>query len=105
MLARSILAPLSLALAAAGTATAQTKLYSFQGDGAFDQLGEAVAAAGDVNNDGVPDLISGAPRDNSGGGLGYARLNSSARRVGECGGVPLGGQLGEGALGSWSKAR
>ena len=37
-------------------------LFSFFGDHAKDQLGSAIAPAGDVNADGVPDLILGAPQ-------------------------------------------
>jgi len=99
MLARSLLSLLGFVLATGSVATAQTKLHWFHGDGGFDQLGESVAAAGDVNNDGVPDLIAGASRDNSGGGLGYARVWSGAdgsvlyTRYGSANADEFGGQV------------
>lgn len=40
-------------------------LYTFNGDGPFDYFGRSVNTAGDVNDDGVNDLIVGAPGDNS----------------------------------------
>ena len=78
MLARLSAPTLAALCATAPAAPAQTTLYSLHGDGASDQLGEAVASAGDCNGDGVPDIVAGAPRDNSGGGLGYARVYSGA---------------------------
>ena len=59
-----------------GTASAQVKLYLRYGDHGFDELGTDVAAAGDVNADGVPDFIAGAPRNATGNGVGYARVYS-----------------------------
>lgn len=40
-------------------------LYQMNGSDALDLFGTAVAAAGDINLDGVPDMIVGAYRDNS----------------------------------------
>lgn len=54
---------------------AQTKLYTFLGDDSFDELGGAVARAGDVNADGVPDIIAGGSRDEAAGAnAGHARV-------------------------------
>ncbi len=49
-----------------------------RGDGTSDYLGWSVAAAGDVNADGVPDFIAGAPGACAGGQIGYARVYSGA---------------------------
>jgi predicted lipoprotein with Yx(FWY)xxD motif len=54
-------------------------LYTFNGDSAFDGLGESVSGAGDINNDGISDFIVGAPGDdNNGSGSGSARVFSGA---------------------------
>jgi hypothetical protein len=42
--------------------------YFFNGDSASDQFGGAVSRAGDVNNDGVADMIVGAPYSNDSSG-------------------------------------
>ncbi|MBI4880198.1 MAG: FG-GAP repeat protein [Planctomycetes bacterium] len=42
-------------------------LYTFNGHGSGDHFGTSVSAAGDVNSDGFPDVIVGAPIDGSGG--------------------------------------
>lgn len=47
----------------AGTATAQSVRTTLQGDAQDDRFGVSVANAGDVDNDGVDDLIVGAPED------------------------------------------
>ncbi len=52
-------------------------LYTFNGDSASDYFGRSVAGAGDVNKDGYPDLIVGAPFDaNNGTNSGSARVLS-----------------------------
>ncbi|MFQ5748523.1 MAG: integrin alpha [Planctomycetota bacterium] len=40
-------------------------LFFFGGDSAEEEFGQAVAGAGDVNADGTPDIIVGAPRDDT----------------------------------------
>ncbi|MBI4878929.1 MAG: FG-GAP repeat protein [Planctomycetes bacterium] len=52
-------------------------LFVFAGDAAGDRLGSAARSAGDVNNDGVPDLVAGAPLDDDNGtSCGSARVYS-----------------------------
>ena len=55
-------------------------LFTFGGDSTLANLGAAVAGAGDVNNDGVPDLIVGAPFGDSPTVMntGYAKVFSGA---------------------------
>jgi len=70
-----------LALAALGSAaSAQVLLTSKLGDKANDRLGSCVRSAGDVNNDGRPDYVVGAPEDGNvlGFGEGFARVYSGA---------------------------
>ncbi|MCA9773348.1 MAG: VCBS repeat-containing protein, partial [Myxococcales bacterium] len=51
-------------------------LYEFTGAANDDEFGRACAGVGDVNKDGVPDIIVGAIQRNTGGG--YARVFSGA---------------------------
>ncbi len=55
-------------------------LYEFDGDDSGDYLGEAVAGLGDVDGDGVPDLLLGAPNASPGGlsQAGLVQLRSGA---------------------------
>ncbi|MFT7620312.1 MAG: hypothetical protein ACI97A_003969 [Planctomycetota bacterium] len=51
--------------------------FTFLGDGPGDQLGTSIANAGDVNNDGINDIIIGAVLDDDGGfNSGMARVYS-----------------------------
>lgn len=50
-------------------------LYAFHGLAAGDRLGESVASAGDVDGDGYPDIVGGAPlHDQNGTNSGMARV-------------------------------
>ena len=72
---------ISLAIALTSVAaSAQTKLYTLLGDDGSDELGDAVALAGDVDGDGVMDIIAGGGRDETGGtAAGFARVYSVSR--------------------------
>lgn len=66
-----------LALAVGATARGQEQLWKQYGDVPGGLFGEMVANAGDVNGDGVADLIAGARADNTAGGMaGMARVIS-----------------------------
>ena len=57
-------------------------LYTFTGDTAGDQFGRSVSGAGDVDGDGYPDLVIGAPfDDNAGTSSGSARVFSGSTGV------------------------
>ncbi|MCA9774084.1 MAG: FG-GAP repeat protein, partial [Myxococcales bacterium] len=55
-------------------------LYEFNGDADEDHMGTSVSEAGDVDGDGVSDIIVGAPEDAAfmPDGIGYARVFSGA---------------------------
>lgn len=55
-------------------------LHQFKGDGVSDGFGKAVASAGDIDGDSVPDILGGAPFDNLSNGLfgGSVRAYSGA---------------------------
>jgi len=48
----------------------------FNGEGAYDESGASVSAAGDINGDGIADLIIGAPYASGGNGAGYVVFGS-----------------------------
>lgn len=55
------------------------RLFTFLGNAAGDELGSAVAGAGDVNGDGVPDVMVGSPHADLGGAdSGAARVFSGS---------------------------
>lgn len=79
----SMLSPCSLiilcaALAVPGVAAAQTLHQQFEGLTNFDWYGRSVANAGDVNGDGVDDIVVGIPNGDPGGiiNAGMARVYS-----------------------------
>jgi hypothetical protein len=84
MLKTLLVRRLATAIAAGSIASApafsQTLLYTLNGDKDFDRLSTSVRSAGDVNHDGHPDFIAGAPENGFifGLGEGYARVYSGA---------------------------
>ena len=48
----------------------------FNGVGAYDESGASVSAAGDINGDGIADLVIGAPYANGGNGAAYVVFGS-----------------------------
>ncbi|MCA8951906.1 MAG: FG-GAP repeat protein, partial [Planctomycetes bacterium] len=76
----ALLAILALAIACQLTAArAQSRLHTFDGGAAGDALGRSVAGAGDVDGDGTPDVILGAPEnDTNGAECGMAVVRSGA---------------------------
>jgi hypothetical protein len=60
------------------TAPFASTLFRIEGDAAGDELGSAIAGGGDVNGDGIPDIVVGAPRAQIEGqpDAGYVRVYS-----------------------------
>lgn len=54
-----------------------SQLFQFNGTTAFDIFGASVANIGDINADGVPDFVAGAPRTNA-NSIGFAVVFSGA---------------------------
>ena len=67
MNARTVATACAGLFALAGSAIAQTPLASIEGAAAGDAFGFAVAATADLNADGVPDFLVGAPEADLGG--------------------------------------
>ncbi len=67
----SVLATLTLLSTGMPYAAATTEFLRVPGDVNGDDFGQAVAAAGDVNADGVPDVIVGSPRFHSSAGASF----------------------------------
>ncbi|MCA9773361.1 MAG: FG-GAP repeat protein, partial [Myxococcales bacterium] len=66
-------------LSASTTARAQSVIHQFDGDAFQDWFGQSVAGLGDVNGDGRPDILAGAPLDsNNGAESGSATILSGA---------------------------
>ena len=65
-----------VALVLAFPTEAQKLVHKFSGDSAGDWLGASVANAGDIDKDGLPDIIVGATQGHF-KGAGYARVYSS----------------------------
>ncbi|MEM7202513.1 MAG: hypothetical protein AAF628_19735 [Planctomycetota bacterium] len=59
----------------AASVSAQTPLFDFNGDLAGDRAGWSVASAGDVNGDGIADMIIGVPQEDD------VRMNSGSARL------------------------
>jgi hypothetical protein len=70
------------------------QLFAFQGTTAGDWFGYAVHGAGDLNNDGVPDLVVGAPASDLGG-----EYSGSVRAISGSNGVALFTIAGTGGIG------
>ncbi|RMH05344.1 MAG: hypothetical protein D6702_00495, partial [Planctomycetota bacterium] len=83
MSAIRVLSALSFLLVAAAL-PAQGIVYSFDGDHSKDYFGHAVASAGDVNGDGLDEILVGAYGDDTAG-----NLAGSVRVFSGLGGVPL----------------
>jgi Ca2+-binding RTX toxin-like protein len=58
-----------------------TNGYAIRGGGAGDGLGLAVSAAGDINNDGIADLIVGARQGEASSGLSYVVFGTAEARA------------------------
>jgi len=67
---------------------------------AFDQNGYAVADAGDINGDGVPDVISGAPGTGSAVGHAYVYSGATGRTIVRLHGHIAGDQFGAAVAGA-----
>ncbi|MEM9378612.1 MAG: FG-GAP-like repeat-containing protein [Planctomycetota bacterium] len=64
-LSRGAAALILASLPTAGAALGQDTLFTFDGPAPGDVLGTSIAPAGDVNADGVPDVIVGVPGDDN----------------------------------------
>jgi len=79
LVAAVALAPVSAADAARSLRA--SALLTIDGAGLKDRAGSSVASAGDVNGDGIPDVVVGAPGLKCGGGAAYVVFGSRRRAV------------------------
>lgn len=74
---------LSASLFSGGLSSAQTTLQDLAGKAAGDRLGHALALVGDVDGDGVPDWVAGAPYSDLNGSMSGSALVISGATGGE----------------------
>lgn len=82
-----------------------SQLWEFSSGYSGDRLGHSVAAAGDVNGDGIPDLIAGAPlaspRSRLGAGYAYILSGIDGALIGRIDGGTSGENLGTAVAGGF----
>ena len=79
-ISRPILTSLALSGFFLSTAQAQDLVYELGGEATTaGDYGRSVASAGDIDADGVPDILVGSPFHNPGGGIGGGVLSTRAK--------------------------